>query len=405
MFQKAKARFQSVPSTQWVNWYGFGSTAIYYYTAVILPLYLSQNGVSLEEIGILLSILPLVLTFFRIVLSVIADARGPGGVMVAAVASRTLASAAFAVSPTAPAVAVGSALSGAEGACYWSVNRAILYRRSAEGAAKSASKMQSYLSLGESAGRLVAGAAIQMAGFAYALWAATLASLALFAPAHMIRKKEESLPKKISWKRAIGLLDLRQYKPKTRKLVGYQAIGKVADALLFTFLLPLFLAESGFSFLEIGATLASCAALSGLTIMFLFRFRLLERHRSAVTAASVVLCAISAALLLALPTKAGIFGAICAIALADGFRNVTWEELYVESVRTTGLLKSDPSLAGAIFGVPINITSFATLFLAGFLASALGYVGVFVIANALNAAFLLIAAREVGKEDFGMRLA
>ena len=391
MASKLADRIYGKGSPFWINFTGFWSNLLYFYIGVVLPLYLNAKGVSLTQIGILFSITQLFFATARLFLAAYADARGPGKVFLACALFAAAEPAAYAMSISEASVAFGKALSGMSQSCYWAVSRTILYRKAKDGPAKSSSKMQILMSYGEAIGRLLGGFAIQMAGFVASLWAASIASLLFFIPAIAIMKIEKvEKPKKIEWKRAISLLNFRKYSRETLELLKYQLIGKFADVMVFTFILPIYLDSRGFSFFEIGGVLAAFALASALASEAIFRFDLFKEKKRAWTLwVSCAFLAASAICFYVASEKIVICLAVIFLALADGARRIAWEENLALSVKTTGLFKSDPSLALAVFGVPIVLVAFVTLIFAGALADTIGYFGVFAISIGANMVFLV----------------
>jgi MFS family permease len=390
MFNKALQKIFQKGPVFWINLFGFWSNALYFYLGVVLPLYMSANGASLTEIGIMFSITQLAFLVVRLHFAAYSDARGPGAILLGSAALAVAEPAAYAISISQWSVGIGKIFSGISQSGYWAVNRSILYRRSKDGPAKSSSRMQIFMSYGEAAGRLLGGTVLQLTGFVSALWAAAAASMLYFVPALAIMKHEKvEKPQRVDWKRAMSFLNLGKYPAHTQELVKWQLVGMFADILMFTFLLPLYLASVGFTFLEIGGILALFAIVSGFASAAILRLGLLdERHRKMTLWVSCASLVFSAAFFFAGVGKFHASLAIMLLAIADGARRIVWEENLALSVKTTGLFDTDPNMAIAVFGVPITVAGFVTLLVAGTLADVLGYAGVFSIAIAANIAFL-----------------
>jgi hypothetical protein len=87
--------------------------------------------------------------------------------------------------------------------------------------------------------------------------------------------------------------------------------------------------------------------------------------------------------------------AIVLLALADGVRRIVWEELLALSVKSTKMFESAPGLTISVFSIPIQLATFVTIFVSGFLAQAVGYAGVFLLSIGTNVAFMYLTGREM----------
>jgi MFS family permease len=337
---------------------------------VVIPLLLVENDVNITEIGIIFSVLPLIFTSLRINFAYVSDRIGRKGFFVLNAASRLLTNLIYYFSSSAMFFLIGKIMEGISNASFWSVNRAELYKNPGKRA-----KMSSYLlalnSIGDGTGRLLAGFLIAYITFSNTLLVLVLLAALLFIPASTF-KNEKGRKKKPTTKDFLSsvkfILKERSFM-RIASVFGYFA---VFNALVLTFVLPIFLAEKAVNYENIGLFLAMLSLLTGL-----FTIRLVNRfdkiNMNSIVFKSLILLVIPLSIFPFVDNVYFLFLLMFMLGVGNGYVNIVWEYLTVKAVEKSNLVSFD---IGMLF-MPHHIVRFVALLVSGFIIQYLGYVAIF----------------------------
>lgn len=218
-----------------------------------IPLLLLERNVDLVEIGIVISILPLVFLAARLLMALVADLRGwnrfylllnwPGSL---------LATSMYFIASSTPMFLIGKTAEAMKESSYWAVIRTAIFSLSPGREEKEATRNYAVLLLATAIGSAAAGVGISYLGFSLTLGCFILAASFIGFPAAMLRKtrKQNSRLKPAGVK---GLVNLRSYGRRFWFISITLLFFSLAFYPLLNLLLPVFMAQKlGYSYITIG---------------------------------------------------------------------------------------------------------------------------------------------------------
>ncbi len=351
--------------------------------AVIVPLLLAQRGLGVESIGIVFALAPIVFQVLRIAFAYFADLRGVRKLFLLNSVLYPISGVVFFLANSVPGFLLGKILEGGRTAAISSVNRSAAFDSFKRHSNISIS-LFSIASIATAIGGLAAGVALAFLPLSAALLLFSALSFAMFLPSlRVVERRSEKKTASKSWRS----LDPRFKPPVFRQVMAVLAVNGVSDALVYAFILPLFLNARGIDFWGIGLHMALFAFVSGAVSLYLVSKRKSLKMHS-VLFAQVFLAVGSLAVFPFLPTKV-LFAGIAFLAVGDAYSRYVFESLVVKAVATSRSLALDVGL----LHTPFHFARAAAIVSAGFIVAAYGFWAVFLLSAAFYAAYALALRR------------
>ena len=221
--------------------------------ALIIPLLLLERNIGLIEIGIIISILPLVFFIVRLLLAAFADLKGwPRFYLIVNWPASLFSTLIYAVANSTPFFLLGKFVEAVKESSYWGVTRTAIFSLSPKKEEKEATKNTAVLALATAIGSGVAGIGIAYFGFSIAIAFFVVASAIIGIPAALLWRT----PTKKSGSKTSQVKDLLNPISRGRKFWFVSFIMlffSLARYPLLYLLLPVFMAqELGYSYITIG---------------------------------------------------------------------------------------------------------------------------------------------------------
>jgi MFS family permease len=350
--------------------------------SLTIPLLLLERNVNLAEIGFIISILPIVFLFVRLLLAALADQLGwapffillnwPGAFFSTLI---------YFLANSTPIFFLGKIVEAVKESSYWAVSRTAIFSLSPKQKGKEATRILAFLSLSVAAGSAVSGLGIAYLGFSLTLGIMIIASFIMGVPAALLwrTEKRDSKPKILS---AIALLDPRG-RSRTFWLVSFTMLFySLALYPLTALLLPVFMAQQlGYDYVSIGMTfmlyslITSSAAFGSLKTPLGIR-------RVAIQS----LIALFATFFLA---NSGIYfpALFLALALANGLGLGFFESIIAKATENRATVSVDIGF----LNTPMRLAEFSSVLGAGFVAQSFGYLPIFVASGIFFSAFSVLS--------------
>ena len=347
-----------------------------------IPLLLLERNVDLAEIGIILSVLPLVFLVVRLFLAALADLVGWARFYLLLNWPGTLFSTLiYFIASSTPAFLWGKIVEAVKESSYWAVNRTAIFSLSHKKEEKEATKNIAVLALSTAIGSAVSGIGIAYMGFSFTLSLLIFASAIIGIPAAMLwqTQRQSSRPK---IPRDISLLDPRG-RGRTFWFVSLTAaFSRLAQYPLVVLLLPVFMVQQlEYSYVEIGIVYMLYNVIASFTIFTTLKMSLGVRRvviQSLIALFAGFLLANSGSYFLAL---------FLALALAHGLGIGFYESIIAKATKNRLSVSFDIGL----LVIPTRFAEFASVLFAGFVAQSLGYMPVFVFSGFFFMAFSVLS--------------
>ncbi len=334
-----------------------------------IPLLLLERNVDLVEIGLVISILPIVFLVARLLIALVADLRGwnrfylllnwPGSLLATFI---------YSIASSTPMFLIGKIVEAVKESSYWAVNRTAIFSLSPKREEKEATRNTAVLFLSTAIGSAAAGLGISYFGFSLTLGVFIVAAGLIGFPAALLwktRKQDFRLnPAGIS-----GLVDLRSYGRRFWFVSIALLFFSLAYYPLLNLLLPVFMAQQlGYSYIAIGIAYMLFNVIASAIIFSTLRFSLGIKRvilQSGIALFASVLLAYSNFYFL---------GLFLALAVAEGLGMGFFESIIAKATKS----KPSVSVDIGLLHVPMRFAEFTSLLYAGFVAQTVGYAPVFV---------------------------
>jgi MFS family permease len=217
--------------------------------ALIIPLLLLDRHVSLAQIGIILSFLPLVFLLYRLVFALIADRAGWSFFFVLASIFSIISSLLYSVANSVFTFLLGKITEGTEESSYWCVNRTAVYSLSPNQKQKEATRMRAIMFLATASCIEAAGFGSFYVGFSITLWIIVTVSTLMVIPALMLWRTRKNVPQIAPRPKIAPRRPRRMFWLCSAALVLYS----FSTYPLFALAMPLFMNQQlGYNYLTIG---------------------------------------------------------------------------------------------------------------------------------------------------------
>lgn len=345
---------------------------------LIIPLLLLNRDVSLAEIGIVISILPLVFLIARMIFAALADQAGWEPIFTLLNWPATFFSTAiYFLANTVPAFFLGKIVEGTKESAYWAVNRTAIFSLSPKQEEREATRINAVIWLSTAIGSAVAGIGLAYAGFSSTLGIMIAASAIIGIPAALLwnTRKRNSKPKTTS---TIALLDPRS-RDRTFWLVSLVMLFySLATYPLTTLLLPIFMAEQlTYDYLSIGLGFMLYNVLAAIVTLLTLRKSLNLRR--------VVLQSVIGLFATFLLANSGFYfpALFLALGVTRGLGIGFFESIIAKVTKNRSTVSVDIGL----LHIPTRFAEFTSVLSAGFIAQYLGYAPVFAASGIFFAVF------------------
>jgi predicted MFS family arabinose efflux permease len=350
--------------------------------ALIIPLLLLERNVNLAEIGIIISILPLIFLIVRLLFAALADQIGwsrfylllnwPGTLLSTLV---------YFVASSTPAFLFGKIVEAVKASSYWAVNRTAIFSLSPRQKATGATRNAAVLSLSTAIGSAVSGISLAFIGFALTFGMLIFASAILVIPAALLWRTQRN-KSKTETRQAIALLSPRG-KGRTFWLVSFVMLCySLAFYPLFALLFPVFMAQHlRYDYITIGIAFMFYGLLTA-SVTFSTLKVSLDIRRVVVQSA----IALSAMFLLANSGKYFLI-LFLTLALADGLGIGFFESIIAKATKNELTVSVDIGL----LHIPMRFAEFISVLLGGIAAQSYGYITVFVSSGIFFTAFSFLS--------------
>ena len=360
--------------------------------ALTIPLLLLDRNVNLAEIGIVISILPLVFLVVRLLFSAFADKLGWASFFILLNWPGTLFSTAiYFFANSTYAFLLGKIVEGVKESSYWAVIRTTIFSLSPKQKAKEATKNHAFILLSNAFGGAVSGLGIAYMGFSHTLGIMIIASTIIGIPAAFLwhTEKRDSRPQDLS---AIASLDPRG-KGKTFWLVSLTlSLFSLAQYPLITLVLPVFMAQQlRYDYSLIGTVLMLYYLVSSFAA-----FSTLKMTLGVGRVATQCLIALFAAFLLA-NSSIYFLSLFLALALVHGLGIGLYEFMIAKAI----LNRLTVSVDIGLLMIPTRLAEFTSVLFAGFVAQSLGYAPIFAASGIFFTAFSMLSFYVIKKDVKG----
>jgi len=346
---------------------------------------LLAQKVNLAEIGLVISALPLVFLFARLLFAAIADQVGWSHIFLLVNWPATIiATFIYYVANSLSTFFAGKVMEGFRDASYWAVNRTAIFHLAPENEGKEATRTNAIIWLATAAGSAIAGLSITLAGFSWTLVVLIITSAIIGIPAGLLWKTGKKSAKP-------NTTFLKSMDPRGKGSAFWWAsialmFNSIATYPLLTLLLPAFMqVQLGYSYITIGALFMLYNFVASLTTFLTLRVTLSYRRAIAQSLVAVV-----ASLLLA---SSGLFfpAVLLVLGFVRGFGVAFFEHLVHRVAKDSENVCVDIGW----LHVPMRLAEFTTVLSAGFAVQEVGYAPVFAISGVFFAIFSLMSVQQL----------
>jgi predicted MFS family arabinose efflux permease len=347
-----------------------------------IPLLLLDRNVDLIDIGVVISVLPIVFMVVRLLMAIVADSKGWNRFYLLMNWPWTILSTfVYFIATSIPLFLLGKFLEALKESSYWAVSRTAIFSLAPKREEKSATRNIAVLMLSTAVGSAVAGFGIATFGFSFTFSILILAAGFIAIPAALLWK----IPKQ----------NLKSSTPRFREIVNPRRKGRVfwlvsitsvffslAFFPLSNLLIPVFMVQQiGYDYLIIGIAYMLYNLIVSIVIIGTLRFSLGIRR---VILQSFI--ALFATFLLA-SSNYYFFGLFLALAVAEGLGWAFYESIIAKATKD----KPNVSVDIGLLIVPLRFAEFASVLYAGLIAQNIGYAPVFASSGVFFLIFSLLA--------------
>jgi MFS family permease len=348
---------------------------------VLLPILMLERKISIESMGLIFAVLPLVFQANRMIFSVISDYAGRKKFYWLNGITNIISLLAYCLANNPITFLIGKISEAIKEASLWSVNRAYFLDHSQK-AEKSLVKMRGVGYIFYAVGILGAGFIITNLFYNKTLFLLTILSLLIF---HNVSKLIDKDKREISILKIIDAFKINNKSKKFKIFFWLFFIQGLYYGLISGYIFPLFLKEIGTGIEQIGLILGMQALLSGIAIYFLRswgkgKYKLLVG--GILNALSFVFIAFSPQIFLP--------AIIILSGISSGLSEAGGETIFVETANRE-------SLAGDIglLMIGVNVGISITQAVSGFIISSFGFVYLFIAAAFLGLIFSVLAFQNM----------
>ncbi|MEM2015486.1 MAG: MFS transporter [Candidatus Methanomethylicia archaeon] len=340
--------------------------------ALAVPLALLERGVSLVEIGMVLSILPMIFLTVRVVFAAIADQIGWSPIFLLNSINLTLATSIYLYAKSPLEFAIGKIFEGFSISAFWAVGRTATYALSPGREARESTKIIATASIGGALGGALTGFIMSIMGVNMAFTILTITSMIQVYPTILLWKIGRN-KSKLNLLKALKALDPRGKEWNFWYISIIMAVNSLSRYPLFNLVLPVYMAkEIKYSYMEIGFITMLYQLTSSITIYTTLKLPLSLTRAILQSIIYFIAC-------ISIPNFLNVLPIIMMImAFADGLGARFYETIIAKAVRNK---RETISIDIGILHVPMRIFESTALIIFGFIVEIFGYEVVFIISG------------------------
>ncbi|MCS7386487.1 MAG: MFS transporter [archaeon GB-1867-005] len=356
---------------------------------IAIPLVLLERNVGLAEIGLIMSILPLVFLFVRILFAALADQVGWSPLFVVNWLALSLASIIYLVAGSPLDFALGKVMEGVSISAYWAVSRTATYILSPSREAGEATRVIGVVTLGGAVGGAVTGFVMSISGAWSAFVLLTAASMMLLYPTVLLWS-EGRRKAKLNLLQALKALDFRGKSRDFWAVSGIMAINSLARYPLTSLVLPVFMSkELGYSYMVIGGIFMVYNIVTAITVFGTMKMPLSLTRAVIQSMIYVVACV---CMTFSSETLLPVF--IVALAVASGLGTRFYESIIAKVSKDR---RETLSIDIGILHIPLRTIEFSSLILFSLLMEKYGYLITFILSGVAYVAFSILSYIQISK--------
>jgi MFS family permease len=353
-----------------------------------IPLLLLDRNIDLIEIGLVISVLPIVFMVVRLLMAAVADSKGWNRFYLLMNWPWSLLSTiVYFIASSTSMFLLGKVLEAFKESSYWAVTRTAIFSLSPKQEEKASTRNIAVLSFGTAVGSAVAGFGIATFGFSLTFGILIMVAGFIAIPAALLWKtpKQNFKLKKLQFGEIVNL-------GRKRRLFWLVSMTSVFFSLSFypllNLLLPVFMVqEIGYDYLTVGLAYMMYTFVASIVIFATLRFPISIKR--VILQSSI---ALFATFLLA-SSNYYFFALLLALAVAEGLGTVFYESIIAKATKNS----SNVSIDIGMLIIPLRFAEFGSVLYAGLIAQNLGYAPVFASSGIFFAIFSVLAFQLLRK--------
>lgn len=340
--------------------------------SIIIPLLLVAKGVDVVQIGLVVSISPVIFVVSRSIFAAMSDQVGVRKFFILNGAMNVVSVLIYLVASSPFLFSIGKMFEGVRNGAMWSVNRtAVFMKRSGRKAIEEMSKTQGIRTGAAAMGIIAAGVLLNDYPFNTTLVFFIILGVILFSVSFLVEGGGSS---KVRVKEIFGQLDFRRRSEVLKKTSWVMIPQSVATAIPLSLIFPLFLKDIGYDYWLIGVAIALYYTISAITT---FLYMKMKWGKKAMWVGAIAF--LVGGILLPLLDGAWALPLMAVMGIGDGMATPLWEALVFNSTGRSRNISSDI----ALLHTPSNLSNAVCLIAAGVFVKLWGYWVVFFSCGAL----------------------
>ena len=339
--------------------------------SIIIPLLLVAKGVDVVQIGLVVSMSPVIFVVSRSIFAAMSDQVGVRKFFILNGAMNIVSVLIYLVASNPFLFSIGKMFEGVRNGAMWSVNRTAVFMRNGRKAVDEMSRTQAIRVGAAAMGIIVAGVLLDNYPFEAALVFFVILGVILFSVSFLVEGGRSS---KIRIKEIFGQLDFRRKSGVLKRTSLVMIPQSVAIAIPLSLIFPLFLRDIGYDYWLIGVAIALYYAISAITT---FLYMKMKWGKGAMWVGALAFLA--GGILLPLLDGAWALPLMAVMGIGDGMATPLWEALVFNATGRSRNVSSDI----ALLHTPPNLSNAVCLIAAGVIVKLWGYWAVFFSCGAL----------------------
>ncbi|MCX6776849.1 MAG: MFS transporter, partial [Candidatus Micrarchaeota archaeon] len=321
--------------------------------SIIIPLLLVAKGVDVVQIGLVVSMSPVIFVVSRSIFAAMSDQVGVRKFFILNGAMNVVSVLIYLVASNPFLFSIGKMFEGVRNGAMWSVNRTAVFMRNGRKAVDEMSRTQAIRVGAAAMGIIVAGVLLDNYSFDAALIFFIILGVILFSVSFLVEGGRSS---KIRIKEIFGQLDFRRKSEVLKRTSLVMIPQSVAIAIPLSLIFPLFLKDIGYDYWLIGVAIALYYAISAITTFLYMR---MKWGKGAMWVGALAFLA--GGILLPLLDGAWALPLMAVMGIGDGMATPLWEALVFNATGRSRNVSSDI----ALLHTPPNLSNAVCLIAAG----------------------------------------
>ena len=347
-----------------------------------IPLLLLERNINLVEIGLVISVLPLVFLIVRLLLTLVADLRGWTRLyLLLNWPSTLLATIIYFIANSTSLFLLGKIAEAIKESSYWAVNRTAIFTLSPNKEVKEATRNTAIIFLSIAFGSAIAGITISVFGFSITLLIFILSAFFIAVPA--ISFWRTSFPKFTNQNSHFKkIIDSRNYNARFWLTSITMMLFSLSFYPLLNLLIPVFMSNQlGYDYFTIGVSYMLFNLIAAVIIVIALKFSLKLKR----VLIQITICLI-ASILLAFFNPFFII-LFFMLAISEGLGMGFFEAIIAKTTKG----KPSVSIDIGLLHIPMRIAEFISLLYAGYIAEKIGFSPVFILSGVFFLFFSVLA--------------